>query len=605
MKLQKIKFLEGVTEYEEAVGGYSSAQKLIFEKEGKKYFLKIGKLQIRDDLEQLFSWAEIPHPKVVESGVFDQENKYIIEEFFDGQPLKNKLDNFDVKFVYEFGFKIGEKYRNLRKKFPDKAVSDDFYLDYMKNVDQRIERLSLNMTKNKDKFSKKQIDFLNYIIKFLVEKRQLVKNSIMVFGHTDIKPSNFLIDDRNIVVIDFEHTDYKELSLSLIWSYSRASCKDEKNFAFANGYLDGLFNFNVPQNFLSCCNYTYLYNMSNYLSKYIENGEFEKFENLINHIKQNYIKNGQIKVDKSLINIANINDFKMIKGYEMNLKKGSYSPNNLTFSCKKGDKKYFLKIMKIGKSSLEQSLNYYNLMQSLGISISPVRGYGQCKNRDRYWVLYDYIDYPEMHKTIKNPCFEEGFKHGQIVAKNLIKLKECKLTNIKVYDKTDIYNNLLNEIDLIYEEEEISPFIKYNKHQSLEFIKKYIKCFDEEKIALIHGDVKFGNILFDGKDEVVFVDNESLMRSYDIINFLYNIFSGFNGSNIELYQGFVNGYLKYMNNGEIPERITGQVRLLIFARLLREIKNMKKASASDARLCDLNELCEKYVENEEEIEWLK
>lgn len=102
MEIQKINFLQDATDFIDAAGGFSGAIKKYFKKEGKQYFLKIGKFQVRNDLEDLLTQAEIPHPKVIESGIFDEENSYIVEEIANGTPLKEKLNEYDKKFIYEF-----------------------------------------------------------------------------------------------------------------------------------------------------------------------------------------------------------------------------------------------------------------------------------------------------------------------------------------------------------------------------------------------------------------------------------------------------------------------------------------------------------------------
>lgn len=602
--MQKIKFLEGVRAFEQVEGGYSGAQKLYFEKEGRKYFLKIGKFEVRNDLEQLFCAAEIPHPKVVDFGKYDEENSYIIEEFAEGTPFKFKLDQYEAEFVYEFGFKVGQGYRNLRKKFPDKKVDDKTYEKFMQEVDYRLEKLNLSIKENQQKLSTLQIEFLKFVYKYLNEKRALVKNSVMVFGNTDIKPSNFLVDGRNITVIDFEHTDYKELSLSLLWSFCRADFKDDKNYAFANGYLDGLFNFDVPKGFLKCCNYTYLFNICKYCYLYINQGEFDKLEQLIVYIKAFHIKHGRLTIDKDLLQVATMKDFKMLDMFEINLMQGSYSPFNLTFKCVKGKERYFLKIMKTRKRQFDHCVKLYQLMQNKNIPISPVRFYGNC-GKKRVFMVYDFVDFPEMDKSAKDVSFKEGAKLGQMAAKQLKKLKGCKVEGMKTFDQCELYKTLIQDMDFVFENNETNGLINFNKKDYKSFIDKYIKSFDNEKIDLIYGDVKFGNILFDGKDKIVFVDNESLMYSYDIVNFYYNFYSAFYGSKPSLYQGFMNGYLKYMNGGKIPKRIDGQFKLLLVARFLRDVKAIKNSVGSAKNIESLNKMCQRYLVEGEAIEWLR
>ena len=460
------------------------------------------------------------------------------------------------------------------------------------------------MITHKDKLSKEQVDFFNYIINFLSKNKNLVKNSVMVFGHTDIKPSNFLINGNDICVIDFEHTDYKELSLSLIWCYARSDFKDEKNLAFARGYLDGLFNFCVPQNLLKCCNYSYLFNICGICNKNFGKNNFEKIYNLITHVKNNYIKQNKICIDEHLSSINLFENIPELRNFDITLVNGSYSPDSLTFKCCNGKQKYFLKILRRNKKrNFEQCLNCYSVLQSLKIPISPVRFCGKFKNSDRFFFVFDYIEFGEMNRNA-TPSFDEGMKLGQVVAKELTKLKADKSGKFRVFDKNALYADLLNDVEFIYGNFEENSLMNFKKHEILDYINRLIKSFDEEKISLIQGDVKIGNILYNGK-ELVFVDNESLMYSYDSINFYYNIFSGFRGKNVSLYQGFVNGYFKYMNNGKIPSRIEGQIKLMLVARLLREVKNVINNACSSQNIATLNKLCEQYIKNDEEIKWLK
>ncbi len=600
---EKIEFLCGATDFEKAQGGYSSAQKFLFLKDGKKYFLKIGNFQVRENLEELFSRAEIPHPKVVESGAVDENLNYIIEEFCEGVPLKNRLDNFDEKFVYEFGFLVGEKYRKLKKQFPDRPVDDEAYAKYMKQVDANLEKLALAAKANERKLSKKQMAFLEYITQFLKEERALVKNSVMAFAHTDVKPSNFLVDGRNLSVIDFEHTDYKELSLSLLWSVCRADFADDKNHAFANGYLDALYGFDVPKGVLQCCNFTYLFNMCQYCTDYICDGKFDKLERLIDFITQNYMKDGKLALEEHLLNVAKLEDFPNLKGFEFSLVKGSFSPYNLTFKCTLGGTKFFLKIMKTNEEGLQDCLSKYQLLQESGISISPVRGFGQCKDAGRVWVLFDFIDFPELAANAQT--FEEGAQFGSAVAKQLKKLKKCPPQQLKTFDSNKLYEALMTSVDFVFEDKQHNQFVKWSKTEIVAFLNKFIVCFQQEPICPIHGDVKFGNILCDGKEKLVFVDNESLMNSFDIINFFHNILSGFSGKHVLLYQGFVSAYLKEMNGGKLPTRIAGQAKLLLLAKLLKDVEGIKRKTGSEKNIALLNSLCEIHLEKEEDIQWLR
>ncbi len=604
MELQKIKFLQNATDFIDAQGGYSGSIKKYFKKGKNEYFLKIGKFKVRNDLDELLTQAEIPHPKVIESGNYDEENSYIIEETTKGVLLKEKLDEYAPKFIYEYGFIVGEKYRRLRRIFPDRPVNEETYNNIVKRVNLTLDELSINLEKYQKLLSASQIKFFDYIKGFLSTNHNLIKNSVMVYGHTDIKPSNFLLNGNEIWVIDFEHTDYKELSLSLIWCYARSDFKDEKNLAFARGYLDGLFNFSIPQGFLKCCNYTYLLNICETLNKSFRKENFEKIDNIIKYIQKKYLIKGKICLSKYLSGIKLLKNIPELKGFDITLVKGSYSPDNLTFKCTDGEHKYFLKLMKKNKKRhFEHCQNCYAVLENLKIPISPVRFYGRFKSLDTFYFVYDYIEFEEMdkHATLS---FDEGNKLGKIVAKELIKLKAYKSNEFRTLDKNDLQTTLQDDVEFIYNNLEEKTLISFKKQEILNFINRLIKSFDKEPIALIHGDVKFGNILYNGK-KIVFVDNESLMYSYDIMNFYYNILSGFRSSKVSLCQGFLNGYLKYMNKGKIPLRIQGQVKLLVLARFLRDVKGVINKTCSNKHIPLLNELCEQYIKNDEEITWLK
>ena len=605
MELQKIDFLKNATDFTDVVGGYSGAFKKYFKKDGKKYFVKIGDFQVRKDLELLLSRAEIPHPKIVESGFFDEGNNYIIEEFLEGVPFKEKLNEYNTKFIYEFGFKLGEKYRNLRKFFPDKCVDDKTYNNFINKKNACLKTLQTNLKKYYNKLSSEEIDFLPCIKNFLTKNCKLIKDSILVFGHTDVKPSNFFVNDNDIFAIDFQSTEYKELSQSIIWSYARSDFKDEKNLAFTRGYLDGLFNFCIPQGFLKCCNYSYLLNICEIFNKCFEKEDFNKIYQLISHVKNNYLKEGKVCIDKYLNKLQLIDKIPCLKDFEINLIKGSYSPHNLTFKCTKGNKKYFLKVMERSKSvNIKQCQKSYKVMEDLKIPTSPVRYFGKLDSYKIFYFIFDFVEYEEMKNFSTSPSFDEGERLGYLTAKELIKLKDYKLNKFKSITKIDIYKNLKKDVSFIFKNKKENILLNFKKQEILDYIDKLLKNFDSEPISLTHGDVKFGNILYNGKN-LIFVDNEHLAFSYDIMNFYHNILSKFNDDNLLLHQGFLTGYLKYMKNGKIPSRIHGQVRLLLLARLLKEVKDVMNKIRSDKKIPLLNKLCQQYVKNNEEIKWLK
>ena len=602
MVLENIKFLKSAKNINIISEGYSGAYKCSFEKNGNKYFLKIGKFKINENLEDMLNKTEIPHPKVIELGKYDNEYNYIIEEYIDGNNLKYELDKYDSKFIYEYGYKIGQQYRNLRKMYPDIAITEEKHKEYSLMVEERVYKLKHLMKENKNALSETIINFLNNTIYYLEKNKDIIKGSSLVFGHTDIKPSNYLIIDKDIVATDIEHTDYKELSLSMLWSFARSDLKDEKNLAFAKGYINALFNFNIPNNILDCFDYTYLFNVAGFFIKYIENKEYDKLSAFIEYINEKYKTNNGLKISDSLKSVIDFSKIEILKGCDASIIDGSYSPYNLTFKCKTNKNIYFLKVMKMTEERYKDTMKFYEILNQYDIPSVPMIESGYFLKDRCYYTISKFMELKEMDESIGN-TFLDGFKSGQLIASYLIKLKNENVKSDKIYDKDNLYKGIIHDIGFIYSNNNYSKYMPWNKEELVNYINKYIKSFDKESINLIHGDIKFGNILYENND-IYFVDNESFKYSYDIVNFMYNIQAGFLDEDNKCYKGFVNGYLKFMYNGKIPFRIQNQVKLLLIYYVVRSVRKILEKRNDDSKIKMVLNGCRKYIDEDNDIEWL-
>lgn len=605
MQLDKIKFLSNASDIMIVEEGYGGSSKYKFKKNGKKYFLKIGKFKLIDNLEEILNECHINHSKIIECGIYDNQNNYIILEFLNGTNLKHALNNYDKKFIYEFGFHMGEQYRNIKDKYGIKEVSEDERSNFFNDCHERIKDLKSTLTKQQNYINKEEKELIEFFIKYLENNFNLFENSISVFNHTDIKPSNFIIKDKVIYAVDIENTGYKEIAYALEWSYARSDYNNEKNWSFARGYLDGLFNLNVPQNVLKSCNYVYAFNKVKYLKDLLEKQKYEELNKFMHFFKDNLLKENDIIIDEKLNSPFNIEKL-CLEGFDISLVKGSYNGYNLTFKCCKNKQNYFLKVMNISEKTYKKTLLNYKIIEDSKIPTSKIITSGVLLEDKCYYILFEFIDLKEMNYDRKYIKYEDSYRLGKLVAQHLIRLKGKKYDNISVIDKNDLYTRINDILDKLFQYPNYSDVISHSKEEIKERIDFYIESFNDEPIDLIHADVKFGNILYDDSEKIYFIDNESLIYSYDIINFFHNIHERFRTNNMtESYRGFLNGYLKFMNNGKIPERIEGQIKLLLIFHIIIYSLDYLKKKCSKEKIDEFFPIYDDYVFNGKSIDWLE
>lgn len=278
-RFKNIDFLKDVDNAKPCdLGGFSATDKFIVEKKGQKYFVKFTKEVIHKDLKTFMEEAQIPHAKIISHGKLGDEY-YIVEELSEYKTLRNYFDQLTNQEIYNLAFNLGEKYRYLRKLYPDKPVDEENYQKIVKLVLERILDFS-NVHQNAQSLNnttKKQLFDLQNL---LLNKLGIMKSSSLVFGHADVHPDNFLFKDKNtIIAIDFEDTGYSELSFAIRYSLACNKAEQLEKFSyFAKGYLEGLFEFNLPQNLINCLDYMYCYMIFRNAVSLLRNKKFEELE---------------------------------------------------------------------------------------------------------------------------------------------------------------------------------------------------------------------------------------------------------------------------------------------------------------------------------------
>lgn len=601
MKLfEGIDFLKDAIDFQEVKGGHSNAQKFSFLKHGKKYFIKIKEESIRKDLEQLLTAHSIPHAKVIEIGQNSSGQNYIIEEFLEYKDLADYYDVKSNKDVYEYGFKVGEKYYNLRKSFIDKAV-DAHNLEILQ---EKLDRTYAKFEEIKEDLlnvSQDSRDILLTLKNFYEQNTQAFEQSLQVFGCTDFKPRNFLLsEDKQVIAVDFEQIKYFEISTSLRWGLVSGDInKFEKYLSFTSGYLEGLFQFDVPVNVLKAVNVMFAFMVFREAINKIRHKHFDKAEAYLQHSSQ-YIINGEVDISGRLINFK-LKDNAFLKGARFEIADGSFDDHNRVFKCVKDDKKYFLKIMDGNEKTLQKHIRNYEIIKNAKVPTANIFDHGVLPNKKLY-VIFEYIEGKEWNLYFNENDFESGFKHGLKVANTLKPLWKVQDESIRKITADDVMKTNCDNVELIYASR-AKDEMPCDKQTMLFMLEKFKKSFENEPLHLIHADIKYGNIMSTDGDDFYIIDNESLCYSHEIINFRYNLDSKFLPNAKRIKCGFLSGYLHGVYGETMPKHLHGQIKFTILSSLL----NLGKHYAENRRgTSGFREHRKLYNSGfyEKEIQWL-
>lgn len=574
-----IKFLEKATSIEECKEGHSTAQKFFFSKDEKRYFIKIKDNQIRDNLEEELNKFQIKHAKIEKIGKNSSGQGYIIEEFIDGENIYQAFNKNSVKGIYQFGFKIGEQYSAFRKEYKDKVVDEKKVLEFENNVNEILAGLD-NMHESFGKLSDKAKDKIFFLKSYLKNNIKAVKNSLMIYGCVDFKPKNFMFNnEKEIVSVDFEDLGYNEVSRSIRWGIFTFDTElIEKYFSFTSGYLEGLFQFDVPTCVLDAINVLYAYMALRKIQSKIERQHFDEVESYLNKIDYLF-ENGNLDLSNRLINF-NVQDVEILKDGHFQVLSGSFDDSNKVFKCSKQEKAYFLKLKNCDESKLNYYIRLYSKIEKAGMSTPKFHQGGMFRN-DKMFLIFDYIDGKEWDKFHDKNDFDIGIKFGKKLAKVLSKLGDKESEIFKQVDIEKIETETLRYIDELYSnQKQIENFVAIDKNEMIKLVKKLAKSFKDEPLNIIHADIKFGNIMSINGENFYLVDNENYCYSYQVNNFRWNMDIYFKKGATKLYQGFLKGYLQGIYGLNLPKTLDGQIKLMILNCYITRAKHFaQKRSA--------------------------
>ncbi len=566
-RIKKIPFLKKFTSCVlTPLNTKTHSENFVVTKNDEKYFVKFFNNKIENSIKTLMSEANIAHPEVIEVGNVDNQF-YVIEKFVDGKTLDNYMYMYSDKEIYERIFVLASKYTNLRKKFKDIKTDEEQFeklVQFILNIISSDN--SETVIKNIKKINANSLNTIYFLRDYVLNNYSVLKKCPMIYSANEIFPEKIIATLKQIYYIaDFETPCYNQMPF-VLWNaiLPHDPVALPKYTAFVNGYLEGLFQFNIPETVLESFNLAYALKAYEISIELISKEKFNELNEFIKAISK-YIANNKITYSERLT-IFNVKDFPLLKDGEFSIVKGSYNNHNLVYKVKTKKQNYFLKVMYgLNKSNetLEKYRYYYSVVKACKIPAPQMYDSGILKNGKCIYTIMELINGGQYNVVHDRTNFDEGVKCGKFVADIMKNLKNAPI-NKKFLPTTTIdslYDNLIDMANRVYD----SKFKKYmpcSKVRTLALANKLKKSFDDEPIVLIHGDIKMENVLDDGKN-IYMVDNENYYYCYQIVNFRYNLAYMYKPGSATIKKGFVSAYLKEIYGGEVPKRVHNQIKFLV------------------------------------------
>ena len=221
--------------------GWSADKKFILlNKDNEKFILRISNISLYNkrfnqyELLKSLEALNLNYPKVIDFGKLDEDNIYILLTYLDGNPAEVSIHEFDDSKQYNLGFTTGKMLKNIHsfKIKPDKSWWDKYQEKAIKKIDNYIN----SPLKHK-----------NYecLLKYYNDNLYLMKDRPQVLCHGDYHLGNMLIDENNIVVIDFDKLSYADP-----YDEFKPYCWNVVHSEyFETGLINGYFDNKIPDDF--------------------------------------------------------------------------------------------------------------------------------------------------------------------------------------------------------------------------------------------------------------------------------------------------------------------------------------------------------------------
>lgn len=221
--------------------GWSCDKKYCVQTEdGTRYLLRVTPKEKSANRENMFNMQQevaalgVSMCKPVEFGECE-EGVYTVQTWIDGQDAEEVISLLSGAEQYQFGLEAGKVLKKIHS-IPAPEEQEKWEVRFNRKMDNKIRKYEECPIKYKGGEA-----FINYIN----ENRHLIKNRPQCFQHGDYHIGNMMIENGQLVIIDFDRYDFGDP-----WEeFNRIVWAVQKSHLFATGMVNGYFEDKVPMLF--------------------------------------------------------------------------------------------------------------------------------------------------------------------------------------------------------------------------------------------------------------------------------------------------------------------------------------------------------------------
>lgn len=208
--------------------------------DGTEFLLRISPIErfetrkLLFDLLQKVADLDIPMCKPVKFGVCS-EGVYSLHTWIHGKDAEEAVPFLSEADQYMLGYKSGEILRKIHS-IPAPSEQENWAVRFNRKTDYKIQ-----------KYRECELKFAgdDKVIEYIEQNRYLLENRPQCFQHGDYHIGNMMIENGQIVIIDFDRYDFGdpwEEFNRIVWCAQSSPC-------FATGQLNGYFGSEPPLEF--------------------------------------------------------------------------------------------------------------------------------------------------------------------------------------------------------------------------------------------------------------------------------------------------------------------------------------------------------------------